>query len=249
MGQAGQAVFGKTRQVYRWGEGRFVTALVILFLALSGLSYAQDADYRELAEEEGLQLDPEALTADDDWREIAGVAPPEPRDEQFSLLQLLGFINWIQLVLFAAALAVIGVIVWLVIRYGGAIQLNFKEASEGQTGVELSEGSGPLLSSEEEISSLDAVLKIADLTVAIGALQRLMLEKSLEALDTRLRKSDTARAALARIPEGWPHRAAMAWLVRLTERVRYAGDLLDQDGLSEAVSAMRPVLTALERGR
>lgn len=226
-----------------------LSAVIGLFCVLAvPPAYGQTADYAERAEGAGLQIDTQALSADDDWREIAGVEPVTPPEAPRSIFDYLALINWIQLGLFLMAAMVIALIVWLVIRYGGAIQLSFRDTRDAPTGAknELPED-GQALAEEEAISSLDDVLRISDISVAIGALQRLMLESALSALNASLRKSDTARAALARIPADWPHQAAMAWLVRLTERVRYAGDVLDQEGLTEAVSAMRPVLKSLGR--
>ena len=228
-----------------------VLAAILLLGALGMFSARNDTDpdaepasYADIASANGLETDPEILNADDDWRAREGI-------EDAGQTDLSGFARWLDLLdaaqillwlIWIAAAGIVIFIIYLVVRYGAAIQVGTRaDAGEGRTG-DVIPGSAAALASEEKTPTLEAVLAIEDESIAIGALQRLVLETALAGMDARLRRSETARAVLRRLPRDWRHYDIVAALVRMAERVRYAGERLDRDGLIAAVDHVRPVI-------
>lgn len=231
----------------------FVAITGLLLLAAFGLFArltdsepvtAGTPDFTEIAERLDLQPVPEIYPAEDDWRERAGVEARGANSSNWfvNFLRNLNPFTVIRILLWTIGAAILGVIIYLIWRYGSVIQVGTRgDADTGATGGGTVEA-GPALANEEKIATLEAVLAIDDENVAIGALQRLVLETALASINATLRKSETARAVLFRLPRDWRHYAPVAALVRLAERVRFAGETLDRAGLVAAVEAARPVL-------
>ncbi|QNL19617.1 hypothetical protein HXX25_09960 [Hyphobacterium sp. CCMP332] len=228
-----------------------ITGLVLLAafglfarLADSEPVTAGTPDFTEISERLDLQPVPEIYPAEDNWRERAGVEARGANGSNWfvNFLRNLNPFTVIRILLWTIGAAILGVIIYVIWRYGSVIQVGTRgDADTGATGGGTVEA-GPALANEEKIATLEAVLAIDDENVAIGALQRLVLETALASINATLRKSETARAVLFRLPRDWRHYAPVAALVRLAERVRFAGETLDRAGLVAAVEAARPVL-------
>ena len=207
-------------------------------------------DFSEISDRLDLQPEPEIYPAEDDWRDRAGVQESDRDGSNWftNFLRNLNPISVIQILLWTIGATILGVIIYLIWRYGSVIQVGTRgEADAGATGAGTVDV-GPALANEEKTTTLEAVLAIEDESVAIGALQRLVLETALASINATLRKSETARAVLFRLPRDWRHYAPVAALVRLAERVRFAGETLDRAGLVAAVEDARPILRDV-RGR
>lgn len=224
----------------------FLTLLVALLLGammLPAMAAAQDTqtrDYDDIAGRLDLQADPEIYPAEDDWRARAGVE--EVRQQESDWARNVPWGRVFQIVIWGLAAALLATIIYLVWRYGAAIQVGLSaNAEEGRTDAGEAV-SGPVLSAEPKALSIEDVLAMDDAARALGALQRLVLEAALSAMNASLQRSDTARAVLRRLPRDWKHYLPVADLVRRAERVRFAGDEIDRTGLEAAVESVRPVL-------
>ena len=201
-------------------------------------------DYSQIADQLNLQSDPEILQADENWRERVGIdsSDSDDTDSSFGFLSGITIVMIIWALIWLIAAGILSAIIYLIWRYGSVIQVGTRgEAAAGETADGVVEA-GPALANEEKTPTLDAVLAIEDEAIAIGALQRLVLETALASINATLRKSETARAVLRRLPHDWRHYDPVATLVRLAERVRFAGEHLDREGLIAAVEDARPIL-------
>jgi len=224
-----------------------VLLLVAAFSLFAGITDSAaitggETDYSEITDRLDLQSDPEILPAEEDWRARVGIEDSDATDRptDFSEWLTVAMIIWALIWLIAAG--ILFAIIYLVWRYGSVIQVGTRrEAATGQTEDGAVEA-GPALASEAKTPTLEAVLAIEDEAIAIGALQRLVLETALESINATLRKSETARAVLGRLPIDWRYFDPVAALVRLAERVRFAGEHLDREGLIAAVEQARPIL-------
>lgn len=212
-------------------------------LVFSGAATANDvalADYAETVQRLNLQDEVEILPEDADWRGLLDVEEtPETQEGGFRPdIDVIRFMIWLM-----AALVVI-FIVFLIIRYGAAIQVGIR-ADAGRDGIGNDSPQESLSAVVgEKVSSLDDVLAMEDEARALGALLRLVLESALGRMEMSLKRSETARAVLRRLPRDWEHFIPVARLVGLAERVRYAGDPIDREGLITAVEDVRTVLQA-----
>ncbi|MEE2525678.1 hypothetical protein V0U79_04810 [Hyphobacterium sp. HN65] len=232
----------------RSGFQAVVFAVLIAACLPGALDAAQDAparDYVDIADDLNLQSDLEILSADEDWRARLGVEENQERPAEWWELVPWGLV--IRIVIWGLAAGLLATIAYLIWRYGAVIQVGLSaKVDEGRTG-DPDIASGSVLSAEPKALSLDDVLAMEDAGRALGALQRLVLEAALAAMNASLRKSDTARAVLRRLPRDWQYYPPVAALVRRAERVRFAGDSFDREGLESVIESVRPVLH--ERGQ
>lgn len=231
-------------RLHGWDVRIWISALVCamsltVFLA-SEAQASPSQTYAGITSELDLQSNPEILPEDEDWRSRVGVVSGQRNDPGWIRLVPWGLVVWI--VIWAVAAGLLALIIFLIWRYGAAIQVGMRAtADEGRTEVG-GRAEASVLSAEPKALSLDEVLAMDDAGRALGALQRLVLEAALAAMNSSLRKSETARAVLRRLPRDWPFYATVAALVRRAERVRFAGDAFDREGLESIAESVRPVL-------
>lgn len=207
------------------------------------IDHASSANYSDLARREGLQTELERLEAGEDWRERADSrSPPEEESQpsERSTSRLL-FADLIGNIIIGAAIIILIVIVALVVRYGMGVRVSMQaEADAGEIDSTPPPVTGALVN--EPVASVREILAMDDFSAALGALQRLVLMAAAEATGSFLKRSDTAREALRRLPNDWPHYDTVAALVHAAERVRFAGDTIDREQLTAFVEAARPIL-------
>lgn len=224
---------------------RLVTVIICLtaLIGAAGLAWAQDG--RVEAPGFGLQTALEPVDADFDWRAEVGLRAP---DDGFQLPDWLGWVlrNWLNLLFGCFAALILGLIVWVAVRQGGAGGFNTARAAASGERADIhpdlatASVAGPRL-------SLEDILALEDLRTAVGALLRLSLETALRLTGAALRRSATARDILRRLPGDFPHLKAVAVLVREAEAVRFAGAEISRDRFEELVDMVRPLLAAEAR--
>lgn len=234
---------GKAR-IYLLGLVLTGLALVAFWVAREGWTdqpVEAGAGYERLAGESRLQVDLEALPADVSWRDHAGLPDVTDTGPPSWLDQIpVGFVARLMFWTFIAIVAATLIFaVYVIVRHAAAGRWSVRS-------VPSDSGHGRVVRAEADaatpLPTLDAVLAMDDLVVAIGALQRLGLEAAARATGTMLRRSETARDTLRRLPGNWPHREAVSVLVREAERVRFAGGGIDRARLDEIAGSLRGLL-------
>ena len=220
----------------------FVIAYLVALIWVAGPAFAQD----EPAEPPsfGLQTELEPVGAEFDWRAEVGLrewaSDPLPDWLRWALR------NWLSILIGGFAALILGLIIWVAVRQGGTGGLNTtRVAADGERDAlhpELATAAvgGPRL-------SLEAILALEDLSMALGALLRLSLETALRLTGAALRRSATARDILRRLPQDFVHLKAVATLVREAEAVRFGGADISRDQFEALVDLVRPMLTAKAR--
>ncbi len=214
--------------------------VTLLFVVLAGSAFAQDGDITP--PERGLQTELEPLAPETDWRVEVGLEEPverEPRNWPGALAWILA--NLTRIIFGFIALVVLAVLIILLVQQGGGGGLRLSaeakagERDDGAVAVHGAVGDAPAL-------TLDQILKLDDLELALGALLRLVLEAAIALSGSVLRRSATAREALRRLPQDFAHLSAVTALVREAERVRYGGAQIDRARFEELVALVRPLL-------
>ncbi|WP_083635264.1 DUF4129 domain-containing protein [Maricaulis sp. W15] len=204
---------------------------------------ALTGDYADLARSRGLQVELDYLDAEADWRALADL--PDPSDDigmSFPWLAGLTMVMVIKWVVIGLAVGVLAYIVYLAIRHGAGLRVATRQVAA--VGDHDGPGKGGLPAGELPLLSLEEIARLADAAKALGALQRLVLVAAAEATGSVLRRSETAREALRRLPRDWGHYDKVARLVQIAEQVRYAGRPIEQDGLDGLIADARLVLGA-----
>lgn len=139
-------------------------------------------------------------------------------------------------------IALLALVAFLFFKYGGAIGLSArKEPDEGtRSRPELDQGLHDLTA--VEVRGLAGVRAIKDRRRALIVLLKQVFQRAAEDNDMRIERSWTAREALRRIPEGWPHMATLASLARDTELAYFGGRTVDEDMFEAHLNAAKPVL-------
>jgi hypothetical protein len=215
-----------------------IACLTVLFL-LTAPVFAQEEPVEP--PRFGLQTELEPVEADFDWRAEVGLrerdADPLPDWLRWVLR------NWLNLLFGGLAALILGLIIWVAVRQGGAGGFNTaRAAAQGEREAPHSEPiaaavGGPRLSLEE-------ILALEDVRTALGALLRLSLETALRLTGAALRRSATARDILRRLPQDFAHLKAVAVLVREAEAVRFAGAEINREEFEALVDLVRPMLAA-----
>ena len=221
---------------------RLVTVIICLaaLFGAAGLVWAQEEAVE--APRLGLQTELEPVDAAFDWRAEVGL---HDRDVDFRWPAWLAWIlsNFVMILLGLFAALILGLIVWVLVRQGGAGGFNTAPPADagerGDAGHEpgAPPGAGAGL-------TLDDILGLEDVRVALGALLRLTLETALRLTGAALRRSATARDSLRRLPQDFIHLKAVAVLVREAEAVRFGGADITRDRFEELVDLVRPMLAA-----
>ncbi len=199
-------------------------------------------DYVELAEQHGLQVDVETLDAEDDWRALAGLSnAPDQRGNPLAGFTLARLIFWLAVALAAGALIFV---LYLAFRHGAGLRVDTRQAPRTGDYRVKGEGGGAEATADLPVLSLDEIAGVTDVPKALGALQRLVLIAAADATGSVLRRSETAREALRRLPRDWTHYERVARLVRIAEHVRYAGQPIEEGGLAALVEDAREILAS-----
>lgn len=205
----------------------------------------QPGSLAEIIERDGLQAQIDYLDADANWRELAGVrADVESDDERpwWASLTVAQLVLWLFI---AIAIAILASLAYLAVRHGVGLRVDTREAApEGAREGTASRG-------DEEIRvtplSLEEIAALSDVIKALGALQRCVLTTAAEATGSVLRRSETARDALRRLPREWSHYDRVARLVRTAEQVRYAGHDIDREGFDALLADARLILAGPDK--
>ena len=200
------------------------------------------SDYSEMAAERGLQVDVETLESEDDWRALADIADiPDRGGNLFAWLTLARVIFWLFV---ALAVGVLVFLIYLAVRHGAGLRVETRQAPKSGDYTAKGKGGRATATADLPVLTLDEIARLTDAGRALGALQRLVLSAAAEATGSVLRRSETAREALRRLPRDWAHYERVARLVRIAEHVRYAGQPLEEGGLASLVEDARTVLAA-----
>jgi len=236
-----------------------LAGLILLLLVIVGIAFVprlfpgseapSDSDYPQLAQRAGLQVEVEHLDAEVDWRERARVGQTDRTGNANWLAGLpVGLIA--RLVYWFLLIAAIGVVVYVILllirnlntgRLGGQ--------RKPQPGARRVVGETIASSAPQPLLSVEAILAMDDLVAAIGELQRSALDAAARLTGLMLRRSETARDVLRRLPDGWSYLPVLFELVREAETVRYAGAEVERERLAELADAVRPMLSDAEGAR
>ncbi|WP_297732789.1 DUF4129 domain-containing protein [uncultured Maricaulis sp.] len=241
-----------SRTASAWRPWLWLVAAIVLAIALAlGLSTLFGSnrvdevnfaahDFVEMATQHDLQIDVESLEVEDDWRALADLAAaPDRRDNPFAGFTLARLIFWLFVALAAGALIFI---VYLAFRHGAGARVDTRRAPHTGDYRPDSLGARAVAAADLPVLSLDEIAGLTDAPKALGALQRLVLVAAAEATGSVLRRSETAREALRRLPQNWTHYERVARLVRTAEHVRYGGQSIEEGGLADLVEDARKVL-------
>jgi len=227
-------------------EGAQVSRLVTVILSLTalfgavGLAWAQGAPVEPPAF--GLQTELEPVDAAFDWRSEVGL---RDADSERQLPDWIGWIiaNFIAILLGLFAALILGLVLWVLVRQGGAGGFNTaREAAPGERAPDPEHAAAAAVGAPR--LTLEEILALEDLRVALGALLRLTLEAALRLSGAALRRSATARDILRRLPQDFAHLQAVAVLVREAEAVRFGGADISRDRFDVLVDLVRPLLAA-----
>lgn len=202
---------------------------------------AQDGDIA--VPESGLQTEIEPVGEEMDWRAEVGLLDRDPRESrEWPAVVAWILANLVTLVMVAIALVVIGLVILLLVKHGGGGGLRLRaEARAGEREPEAGVVSDALTAGPS--LTLDEILKLDDLELALGALLRLVLETAISLSGHVLRRSATAREVLRRLPSDFAHLGAVAALVREAEHVRYGGASISRERFDALVEQIRPLLS------
>ncbi|WP_291843425.1 DUF4129 domain-containing protein [Maricaulis sp.] len=221
-------------------------ALVMVWQAVDGSTTDAVApapeDYSEFAQSRGLQAGLDHLDAETDWREMADLPEAASDANRPSWRANLTAIRLTIWTLVTVAVLVLAYIVYLAIRHGAGLRVDTRApASSGDRRA----ARGPGTAAQDlPVLGLHEIARLTDAATALGALQRLVLVAAAEATGSILRRSETAREALRRLPRDWAHYERVARLVQIAEQVRYAGRSIEQDGVDSLIADARLVLEA-----
>ncbi len=216
-----------------------ILSLTALFGAV-GLAWAQGAPVEPPAF--GLQTELEPVDAAFDWRSEVGL---RDADSERQLPDWIGWIiaNFIAILLGLFAALILGLVLWVLVRQGGAGGFNTaREAAPGERAPDPEHAAAAAVGAPR--LTLEEILALEDLRVALGALLRLTLEAALRLSGAALRRSATARDILRRLPQDFAHLQAVAVLVREAEAVRFGGADISRDRFDVLVDLVRPLLAA-----
>lgn len=191
----------------------------------------QGKAYQSLTAEEGLEtamrypaeFDPASLVDPEE-----PIDRPDPDDPDRERLLQTAFFGAI------ALLALMALIV-----FGGRRIVGLRAVSNRSRDIGGSEA-------EAEPTQLADVLEtarsMADRRAALVLLVRAALERAGAAVQLPLRRSETAREILRRIPGNWHHRAALGRLVAVEEGVQFGGRPLPEAVFAECLDHAAPIL-------
>ena len=228
--------------------GVIVIALLIgAAVVFSPRPPADPQSYDELAR--GLQVGAPALGPQETWRDGPPADPSGPAWLQAlasaaalagelilnavqAVLDLLS--SWIGGLLIAAViLAGLAYLIW---KYGRVAGPGAGGQGSGQ-GYQPAAGGAPL--AEAAGLDLQAVRAMTDPSRALGALVSLALTAAARLAGVALGRSDTARAALRRLPADFEFLNALRALVAEAERVRFAGADISWERVETLIETVR----------
>ncbi|MAC90039.1 MULTISPECIES: DUF4129 domain-containing protein [Maricaulis] len=198
-------------------------------------------NYADAIERRGLQLPIDYLDADADWRARANL--PDTNDSasvRFPWLAALTLAKVLLWMFYALAAGVLIFIIYLAVRHGVGLRVDSRKIQDVESAPKTAM-SGPGIV-DQPLLTLEEIARLTDAAKALGALQRLVLAAAAEATGSALRRSETAREVLRRLPRDWTHYRVVATLVQTAERVRYAGQSIDASGVEGLIADARPVL-------
>ncbi|MEM9139594.1 MAG: DUF4129 domain-containing protein [Pseudomonadota bacterium] len=184
------------------------------------------------AQTDVLYLDPDADFEPD---ESTRIKLPDPPKDPAEVRQTD---RWVNGLIFGAIL--IGIIL-LIYFQGGRIQVNFNRTGEerraGAAGRDTQAGSDVL----PEEGFLDRLAAMADRRLALILLTGRALERAASANDMTLARAQTARDVVRAVPRAWPHRDALAKLVRQAEVVHFGGRDITEDTWQDCLATAQPL--------
>jgi len=158
--------------------------------------------------------------------------PPKRRDPREP-----GEIDLPTIFITTAILLVIG---FVFLRYGGGFSVSFRRDAEN---AERARRGGPISGGDDEVpASLDVILRTADRRRALMMLARKALAATVAANGVLLQRSWTARDALRHIPTDQSHLDALRLLVLASERVQFGGRDVAEGELEHHLAGVRPLL-------
>lgn len=137
-------------------------------------------------------------------------------------------------------LLILGVTIWVFVRFGGAVTLSLRDPDDKVVGAGSDVTARGLLGGQA--LSLDQVAAIKDRRIALTALLSLVLRKAADDSDMSIERSWTAREAARRLPATWPHRAPLTDLIRDVELTYFGGRPADEATFQSQLQASRRIL-------
>lgn len=136
--------------------------------------------------------------------------------------------------------AILLVIGYVFLRYGGGFSVSFRREAENAARARRDV---PVSGSDDEVpASLDAILRHPDRRQAMILLARKALAATVAANGVLLQRSWTARDALRHIPPDQSHLDALRSLVLASERVQFGGRDVAEGELEDHLGRVRPLL-------
>lgn len=138
---------------------------------------------------------------------------------------------------------VLGIVVFLFIRFGGSMSVSLRSQAEDVARDEKrARGSkaGPL--DAENLQPIRQILRNPDRKMALILLARALLVQVVEANGLLLQRSWTARDALRRLPKTQPNLLALQNLVLASERVQFGDRDITEDEFTQHVQDITPLL-------
>jgi hypothetical protein len=194
----------------------------------SGAAYLRALRLRQI-HSDVIYFDPAAPAPD-----LATRAPRMPADDRAAPSEAAVDL-WAGLL----AAAILGAVVVLALRYGGAVSVSLRQPEAGRRATGATAAGAVAAPAVPE--ALADILRMADRRAAIVHLARAALAAGIAAEGALFQASWTAREALHRLPAGRPHRAALAALVHTSERVQFGGRDIDEAEFAAHVRAVRPL--------
>lgn len=205
-------------------------------------------------------LQTELVTLDDDESWLEPQAEREPSGFWAALGQWLGdmfeaigdgliwFFNLVfsRTGLFVLGLVVLGVVGFLIVKYGRLGGLRLREAANDAAYPELQVETAQHDSAQAP--SVAEIRAMSDLPRALGALLALALQAAAHLAGVVLSRSDTAREALRQLPRDFALLGVIERLVREAERVRFAGQTITQEQFDALVASVEDLIQQAEAG-
>ncbi|WP_208354254.1 hypothetical protein [Pseudaestuariivita rosea] len=162
--------------------------------------------------------------------EIEDVIPDNP----------VGVFTGLRIALFIIFGAILALILYLFVRYGGAGAISFRKAPDNSTRGNYTPSDQQSIY-ERPPSELEQIESIPDRQAAIIELMRSGLSKAARMNNLRLQRSWTARDAIRRIPKNWPYLGQLSDVTREAEFAYFGDRPVSEDVFQHHLSAMRPL--------
>lgn len=142
----------------------------------------------------------------------------------------------------AIIVGVVALLLFLLLKYGGAGALLRADPSSGTKPKKRAKGWGLTAAETPAGDILAQIMAMEDRREAMILLLRHCLLQAADETDTYFQRADTEREAMARLPKSWPHLSKLGHIAIQTELVHYGGRAITDEDYNTALDSGRTIL-------